>query len=92
MNINLLMGGSTANVTLSERNLRDLLRAFERNPHTASLRRQCEDGTLLYVTVEADERHYNGREPGPGIGNAVGIGPCAPHSRRVDPRIGKGDV
>lgn len=65
MNINL--GQSTANVTLSERNLRDLLRAFERNPHTASIKRLCEDGTTVYVTVESDDEHYRGRKPGPGI-------------------------
>lgn len=65
MNINL--GQQTAHVTLSERNLRDLLREYERSPFTAGLRRLCEDGTTLYVAVEADSRHYGTRTPGPGI-------------------------
>jgi hypothetical protein len=80
--VNINLGQGTANVTLSERNLRDLLRAYERNPHTASLHRLCEDGTFLYVTVQADDVHYNGRVAGPGIDANVGIGPAAPHSKR----------
>lgn len=80
MNIN--NGQGTAHVTLSERTLRDLLRAYERSPYAASLRRTCEDGTTLYVTVESDEQHYANRQPGPGIDANVGIGPAAPHSIR----------
>jgi hypothetical protein len=80
--VNINLGQGTANVTLSERNLRDLLRAYERNPRTASLCRLCEDGTHLYVTVEGDDQHYVNRHPGPGIDANVGIGPAAPHSKR----------
>jgi len=79
--VNINLGQGTANVTLSERNLRDLLRAYEVQPNNTVLRRRCEDGTLLYITVESDEKHYVGREPGPGFGR-VGIGPVAPHSVR----------
>jgi hypothetical protein len=84
MNIN--NGQGVANVTISERNLRDLLRAYEAG-QVASIRRVCEDGTALYLTVEPDDIHYrNGRVPGPGIAadRNVGIGPSAPHSRPLN--------
>lgn len=83
MNIN--NNGNRVHVTLSVRNLRDLVRAVERGD-TAALRRTCEDGTTLTVEVESDEDHYrNGRIPGSGIDankQNVGIGACAPHSKR----------
>ena len=55
-------------VTLSERNLNDLVAAFQRQPNAATLRRMCENGMMLLVTIEADDKHYkDGRKPGPGI-------------------------
>jgi hypothetical protein len=52
-------------IVLSQRNIRHLLQAFERG-YTQGLVRRCEDGTTLFVQVESDETHYQGRQPGPG--------------------------
>lgn len=53
-------------VTLSERNLRHLLAAFEQEPHIAGLVRRTEAGPL-WVRVEADDVHYKDRDPGAGL-------------------------
>jgi len=52
-------------VTVSERNLRDLLENLEehrlsRHP-SGMIRRQLDDGRLLLVAVEEDETHYADR-------------------------------
>jgi len=66
-------------VTLSERNLKDLLKQtvegdnpfLVADPATAQLVRSCEqpDGTFLFlrVVVEPDDVHYGERVPGPGV-------------------------
>jgi len=56
-----------AQVTLSERNLRDLAWQLE-HLGRAELHRMTEEG-FLRVLVEGDERHYKDREPGPGTDN-----------------------
>jgi len=59
-------------VTLSERNLRDLLAQFEDDrmegtaPH-ADLQRRV-GNIFLRVDVQGDEAHYGGRTPGIGSG------------------------
>lgn len=55
-------GVQTVHVALSQRNVEQLHRA----PHGAKINRLCDDG-LLVVAVEDDDRHYDGREPGPGL-------------------------
>lgn len=68
MNIISLDGG--VHVTLSERNLRELLSAVAllRDPegHQPMLYRMTECG-MLWVTAETDEQHYEARRAGPGL-------------------------
>lgn len=52
-------------VTLSRRNLVDLLAQLEKNGH-GSIARLCADGVYCTVTVEENELHYGDRKPGPG--------------------------
>jgi hypothetical protein len=54
-------------VTLSERNVRDLLAQFEAGDSDAGLHRWTENG-LLSVGIQADDAHYGNRKPGPGSG------------------------
>ena len=54
-------------VTLSERNIRELLQAFESKSDEPALFRKI-DNRVLYIRVESDNEHYLGRKPGPGIG------------------------
>lgn len=59
-------------VTLSERNLRDLLAQFEDTRYvgvapTADLHRRCGD-RMLHIQVTGDAAHYADREPGRGSG------------------------
>ena len=62
-------------VSLSERNLQDLIDQRENGRETPALSRMTEDGYLLTVRVEADDYHYAGREPGPGgVGKVYGAG------------------
>lgn len=57
-----------AHVTLSKKNVTDLLAALEANHPTPSLQRMLPDGVFLKVTIETDEDHYkDGRQPGPGF-------------------------
>jgi hypothetical protein len=35
------------------------------------LARSCENGVALLVQVEDDADHYEGRDPGPGLGNVA---------------------
>jgi hypothetical protein len=60
--------GRLIHVTLSEKNLDDLVaqRAAGRNEPT--LMRAQEDGTNLIVSVESNDLHYETRAPGPGSG------------------------
>lgn len=51
-------------VTLSRRNLVDLLAQLEKNGH-GSIARNC-NGTYCTVTAEQNELHYGKRKPGPG--------------------------
>lgn len=53
-------------VVLSERNVRQLLQAFERG-YATGLQRRCENGLSLHVRVESDADHYTSREAGPGL-------------------------
>ena len=58
-------------VTLSERNLKHLLKALEVFEADAPglapfLVRVCENGTRLTVVAQPDDEHYERREPGPG--------------------------
>ncbi len=56
-------------VSLSERNLRDLVAQYELNDY-ASLHRNV-GGALLHIRVEEDAKHYgDDRVPGPGSGLA----------------------
>lgn len=52
-------------VTLSERNVRDLLAQFEAGDPDAGLHRWTENG-MLSVGIESNEKHYGDRKPGPG--------------------------
>lgn len=63
----LLDGATMISVTLSERNLRDLLAQWEERGH-AVLTRRTEDDYLLTIRIETDDIHYAGREAGPGSG------------------------
>jgi hypothetical protein len=61
--------GDRVYVRLSRRNLRQLDALLNGPP----ARRRClasrsEDGVLLVVHVEDDADHYEGRNPGPGLG------------------------
>ncbi len=55
-----------ARVSLSERNLRDLLAQYDAWGE-AELHRMTDEGFLV-VIVENDEKHYKGRLIGPGSG------------------------
>ncbi len=52
-------------ITLSERNLRQLLGGLERDGK-AALSRQCGALTLV-VVAQKDDQHYDGRIPVPGV-------------------------
>jgi hypothetical protein len=52
-------------VTLSERNVRDLLAQYEAGDPDAGLHRWTENG-LISVGIQSDEVHYKDRKPGPG--------------------------
>ena len=56
----------TVVVSLSRRNLVDLLASLEASPEGARLVRMTGE-TLLFVLAEEDEKHYKGRTAGPGI-------------------------
>lgn len=59
-------------VRLSRRNLRQLEATLD-NPDvgTRCLARRNENGVSLVVQVEDDAEHYEGREPGPGLGGVA---------------------
>jgi len=68
--------GATVSVTLSERNLSQLLAALEAFEQgvpgfSPTLSRRCEDGTFLTVVAEPNDEHYERREPGPGFDGIV---------------------
>jgi hypothetical protein len=67
--MNITIHDSIVNVTLSRRNLLDLLVALtlDEPGKTPRLVRTTPTGLTLYVTAEADQEHYNGRTAGPGI-------------------------
>jgi hypothetical protein len=57
-------------VTLSRRNLRQLDAILnEADVRNRWLARRAENGVSLVVQVEDDGDHYEGRNPGPGLGN-----------------------
>jgi len=63
-------------VTLSERNLKHLLKALTvfgvgAPGYEPFLERLCEDGTFLRVVAQNDDEHYERREPGPGFDGIV---------------------
>ena len=62
--------GDFVYITLSERNVKQLLQAHERG-YAAGLVRRTEDGTRLYVRIESDTEHYKDREAGPGLDHEV---------------------
>lgn len=70
--MNVSVNGNVVHVTLSERNLTQLL-AQRQLPFENSLgadpalHRLCEDGTFLIVSAQTDSEHYERREPGPGF-------------------------
>ena len=61
--------GDRVHVRLSRRNLREL-DAILANPdiRNSCLTRRAENGVSLVVQVEDDADHYEGRDPGPGLG------------------------
>ena len=76
------MGVRTVHVTLSERNLRDLLAAYEDGAldlrTEAALVRRDDHGesplcdtaaTTIRIAVEDDDTHYAARDAGPGYGH-----------------------
>lgn len=54
-------------VTLSRRNLEQLIKALNEKGSDCGLVRVCENGDTVYVFAQEDKDHYKGREPGPGI-------------------------
>ena len=59
-------------ITLSRRNLKDLLAQLLQEPLLDSgLVRRCEDGVLLQVRAERDRDHYHDRPAGPGFATAT---------------------
>lgn len=58
--------GVFESVSLSVRNLRDLLAQAEANGGHGSLVRTLPNGGTLAVRVEPNAVHYGNREPGPG--------------------------
>lgn len=69
--MNITTNGPIIHVTLSKRNLEHLLKAHELNVGVPTLKRVTEDGTNLYVTVEADAEHYQDRDADPGFDHAL---------------------
>jgi hypothetical protein len=72
-----LDGATMVNVTLSERNLRDLLAQWDSGRERPVLSRLTEDGYMLIVCVEPDSMHYARRDPGEG-----GVGKSYPNDQR----------
>ena len=64
--------GNRVQVRLSRRNLRQLDAMLD-NPDisTGSLTRRVENGVSLVVQVDDDADHYEGRDPGPGLGKVA---------------------
>lgn len=64
--MNLRSDNHVTTVTLSERNVRDMLAQYEAG-RDGSLHRRMQDGTgqLLTVRMESDEKHYADREDHP---------------------------
>ena len=64
--------GNRVYVSLSRRNLREL-DAILNNPDIPNrcLARRDEHGVSLVVQVEDDADHYEGRDPGPGLGKVA---------------------
>ena len=61
--------GNRVYVSLSRRNLRQLDTILD-NPDRC-LTRRAENGVSLVVHVEDDADHYEGRDPGPGLGEVA---------------------
>jgi hypothetical protein len=64
--------GDRVHVRLSRRNLRQLDAILD-NPDIRNkcLARRAETGVSLVVQVEDDADHYEGRDPGPGLGKVA---------------------
>ena len=64
--------GDRVPVRLSRRNLRQLDAILD-NPDIRHrwLARRAENGVSLVVQVEDDAEHYDGRDPGPGLGRVA---------------------
>ena len=61
--------GNLVYVRLSRRNVRQLNAMLTHsNHHDRYLARRDEDGRSIIVQVEDDADHYDGRFPGPGVG------------------------
>ena len=59
-------------VKLSRRNLRQLDAILEDSDVCKRcLVREDENGMSLYLQVDDDEEHYEGRDPGPGLGGVA---------------------
>lgn len=64
--------GNRVYVRLSRRNLHQLNATLEgKDVSHRCLARSCENGVALLVQVEDDADHYEGRDPGPGLGNVA---------------------
>src|SRR5438067_3638764 len=60
MRVNLSEG--RAEVVLSERNLKTMVRAYELGLNPDLIRKQ-EDGTVITIHIESDEEHYKDASP-----------------------------
>ena len=64
--------GNRVYVRLSRRNLRQLDAILHgRNVGHTCLTRRDENGVSLVLQVENDADHYEGRDPGPGLGKVA---------------------
>jgi hypothetical protein len=64
--------GNRIYVRLSRRNLRQLDAIIDSEDiQTRCLTRRAENGVSLIVQVEDDADHYDGRDPGPGLGKVA---------------------
>jgi hypothetical protein len=85
---------NTTYVTLSRRNLQQLLNMLDKKVGRPCLTRLLGEGRVLLVQAEEDVEHYNSEDreqavrgiAGPGFNHGgdvpmVGIGPAAPHSK-----------
>jgi hypothetical protein len=63
--------GDRVYLRLSRRNLRQLDAILDNPGICRCLVRRAENGVSLVVQVEDDADHYEGRDPGPGLGEVA---------------------